>query len=158
MMCQHSISLFLLISQVIQRPEVSTQAYLTVSFPDCVFLDEITFSWGWGLGLTKCYKHHLHHVYCPSIHSRNGPAAWRMEAGLLASPRCDLERHGAAGRLWPAQTPGPSRSSAPRTGLCCPTLHVWEVKHTCSLCSVKIWAMCLGFTGRAIVVSAGLNN
>lgn len=77
---------------------------------------------------------HLCRVLLPQ---QNGAAAWCMEAGLLASSRCDLDRHGPAGTLRPTSTSGPSRSSAPRTGLCGSALYLWEVKHT--------WLMYLGY-------------
>lgn len=74
---------------------------------------------------------------------QNGPAFRCMEAGVMASFRCDLAGHGTAGSFWPTAAPGPSHSCASRSGFCRPTLFVWEVENTFSLCSVQIWILYL---------------
>lgn len=102
---------------------------------------------------------HLHMIFTmfsssplPDHPQQNGPVAWRMEAGLLAPSRCDLGRHGTAGKLWTTATPGHSHSCTPRTGLRRSALRVWEVKHTCSLC---VWDV-VRFTDEAIIVCVAL--
>lgn len=66
---------------------------------------------------------------------QDGVAVWYVEAGLLASSRCDLGRHGAAGPLGPTSASGPGHRSAPLAGLCGSALLVWEVEYTLFLCS-----------------------
>lgn len=101
---------------------------------------------------------HLHIIFTMFSSSplpdqpQNGPAAWCMAAGLLAPCRCDLERHGPAGKLWTTATPGHSHSCAPRTELRRSALRVWEVKHICSLC---VWDV-VWFTDEAIIVCVAL--
>ena len=65
----------------------------------------------------------------PAHSQQNGPAAWHVEAGLLAPSRCVLERHGTAGGLGSTTTSGPPHISAPSTGLCRLTLRIREVQH-----------------------------
>lgn len=115
---------------------------------------------GWGLTVGTLHVH-LHMIFTmfsssplPDHPQQNGPVAWRMEAGLLAPSRCDLGRHGTAGKLWTTATPGHSHSCTPRTGLRRSALRVWEVKHTCSLC---VWDV-VRFTDEAIIVLCGFGN
>lgn len=82
---------------------------------------------------------------------QDGPAPWCVEAGVMASSRCDLGRHGEAGRLWATASPEPPRSPAPLAGVCGSAAPLWKVTHTCSLYALQSRRSGLGWFSGSFV-------